>query len=61
MNQKIYWRLLRNVTDGDVGWSVGYIVGEPADGLIEIGEGPESFQGAVLSRSEIEYKREITA
>lgn len=56
MNQKIYYRLILNVKEGDVAWRVGWIAGRPAKGLIEIADTPTGHTGKVLSENEIEYK-----
>jgi len=53
-SNKLYWRLKRDVTDGSVGWNVGWKVGNPAPGLIEIADSPNGPIGRVLSVDELD-------
>lgn len=54
--KQIYWRYRVDAKDGAPTWSRGWIVGYPADGLIEIAPGPYASTSFVVSLSEIEKK-----
>ncbi len=55
-HQKIYWRVRRDVNEGSLSWTSGWIIGFPAAGLIEIGSTPAALSGTVMSLNDIVYK-----
>ena len=56
MRKKIYWRWKVDAKDGAPTWIPGWVVGYPADGLIELSHGEYASTSSIVSMSEIDMK-----